>query len=225
MLKLIWYKDFTEYVLRLQFSIFSFAFEAHTTRTKPDGPVSPLVPLYPSSTTSPPPFSQAFDQLIFFLFPLSLCLFSPPALDSNASGLWEIFIHIDRWQSWWVFHECQNSNCFCPTNVSKYQSPEGEVQAGLQIRAIKTLKVSLISLLEYRKQKEKNTRVFVLCLSILSCVLPAVGHRQVLLYEWLKHLKQIQTGSPPKVQRCVGAVRDPALRTRRSSQMIIPAYA
>ncbi len=101
---------------------------------------TPHVPPPPPPTPPPHPlFSKALDQLIF-PFPLSpffLFLFSLSVLDSHASGLWEIFIHIDRWRSWWVFHERRNSNCFCPTDVSKYQSPVGEVRAGLPIRAIK----------------------------------------------------------------------------------------
>lgn len=109
--------------------------------TQLDRPIFPTS-IPSSSPTTPFPFwaklsTNWFFSPLPFLFPPSP---PPPALDSNASGLWEIFIHIDRWQSWWVFHERQSSNCFCPTNVSKYQLPVGGNTVGLQIRAMRLAK-------------------------------------------------------------------------------------
>lgn len=135
--------------------LLSFAFEAQKTcfiiHSAWQHPLHPL----PHYQHLPTPFLAKLSTNWFFLFPLS-ALPPPtpnPALDSNASGLWEIFIHIDRRQSWRVFHERQNSNCFCPTDVSKYQSPVGEARAGLQIRAIKPQRPDSFS---YKRMKTRK---------------------------------------------------------------------
>lgn len=50
---------------------------------------------------------------------------------SEADGLWEIFIHIDR-GGWWVCYERSSSNSLVPSNVSKYQSAIGGTGASMQ---------------------------------------------------------------------------------------------
>lgn len=50
---------------------------------------------------------------------------------SEADGLWEIFIHIDR-GGWWVCYEHSSSNSLDPSNVSKYQSAIGGKGARMQ---------------------------------------------------------------------------------------------
>lgn len=117
---------------------FSFAFEAQTTCFIIYPSWQSCLPPCTPSTHPPPPLYCLLAKLStnwFFLFPLSAFFF--PSLILMLLGCGKYLFNIDRRQSWWVFHERQNSNCFCPTDVSKYQSPEGEVGAGLQIRAIK----------------------------------------------------------------------------------------
>lgn len=80
--------------------------------------------------------------------PFRLYLWSAANMLHYSSSLTGL-IYIDRRRR--SFHERQN--CFCPANISKYQSPVGEVRAGLQIRAIKPQKASLIFLHENKEQK------------------------------------------------------------------------
>lgn len=78
-----------------------------------------------------PPFllSRALGWLIFLPLPfLSVCA----SLILILVGCGKYLYAIDPIH-WWVSDERQNSNCFCPTDVSKYQSPEGRKLACLQI--------------------------------------------------------------------------------------------
>ncbi|MEQ2228601.1 hypothetical protein ILYODFUR_010507 [Ilyodon furcidens] len=74
-----------------------------------------------------------------------------------------------------------NSNCFCPTNVSQYQSPVGEVLVGLQIRAIKPQRPDSFSYYRLHKKEEKkkhqtdcNNLRGVCGLCFKSCILSVV---------------------------------------------------
>lgn len=75
----------------------------------------PALSLNPSLSLSVSSFSRDW----FLPIPTKQC-----TTDSQAVGLWEIFILIDP-GGWWVCYERCSSNSLGPTNISKYQSATG----------------------------------------------------------------------------------------------------
>lgn len=63
---------------------------------------------------------------------IDFCPFPPSTTDSQAVGLWEIFILIDP-GGWWVCYERCSSNSLGPTNISKYQSATGGLRTDTRI--------------------------------------------------------------------------------------------